>query len=205
MRFICISIDIIQKIQTWTCQIIYSRCQNQFFYFHKRKSPFFKYFHCRILQPDPGILSILSTKISPTWAFINDCNSPVESFSFDFLFSHDTNLRKYLCSISIKLRFCIKAVFYTHLINLNRGFIGFKKKKKVLLISLGSHTHKLFWVLMQADRTSSQLQYILLVFHLAKLLLLTDFRHPHVEMLVSMRRADQVFAAWQINELYLQC
>lgn len=132
MRFICISIDIIQKIQTWTCQIIYSRCQNQFFYFHKRKSPFFKYFHCRILQPDPGILSILSTKISPTWAFINDCNSPVESFSFDFLFSHDTNLRKYVCSISIKLRFCIKAVFYTHLINLNRGFIGFKKKKSLV-------------------------------------------------------------------------
>lgn len=135
MRFICISIDIIQKIQTGTSQIIYSRCQNQFFFFHKRKSPFFKYFHCRILWPDPGILSFLSTKISPTWAFINDyiiLNSPVESFSFDFLFSHDTNLRKYLCSISIKLRFCITAVFYTHLINLNRGFIGLKKKKSLV-------------------------------------------------------------------------
>lgn len=134
MRFISISIDIIQKIQTWTSQIIYYQCQDQFFYFHKRKSPLFKYSHCRTLQPDPGILNFLSTKISPTWAFINDyiiLNSPVESFSFDFLFSHDTNLRKYLYSTSIKLRFCIRTVFYIHLIKLNRGFIGFKKKSLV--------------------------------------------------------------------------
>lgn len=44
-----------------------------------------------------------------------------------------------------------------------------------------------------------------MVSYLAKLLLFTDFRRLHIKMWVSMRRADQVFAAWKINWSYLQC
>lgn len=48
-------------------------------------------------------------------------------------------------------------------------------------------------------------QHILLVSHLAKLPLLSYFGLLHRERLVSLKRADQVFATWKIIWLYRQC